>query len=290
MNGKKIGKSTIPLVPPHSGPGDLTPIEPSRLFYNFYFVGTKFVGSFVIDTTDGLIMIDTGWGEMDCSQFVNDMKKLGLNPGNIRLILISHEHLDHYGGVQYLKKNVCPDAKVALSTVGWYHLQVRIADVKPGGMWDWPKQQSIDVFLTDGQKITLGNTVVQIVYTPGHAPGCVSFIIPVTDNGTQHMVGILGGSGLLISLENMYLYKASIDYFQQFTREAKCDVGISVHFWGHEAKLTALRVRKPGDANPFVIGTEKFESEYLQQFKDRCLATIKQSPPEVMPPPPPWIK
>jgi hypothetical protein len=41
------------------------------------------VGSLVIDTGDGLIMINTGWEEKDCSQFVDDLKKSGLNPGNI---------------------------------------------------------------------------------------------------------------------------------------------------------------------------------------------------------------
>jgi hypothetical protein len=59
---------------------DFTPMEPTKLFDNFYYVGTKSVGSFIIDTTDGLIMIDNGWGEKDCALMVNDIKKLGLNP------------------------------------------------------------------------------------------------------------------------------------------------------------------------------------------------------------------
>ena len=126
-------------------------------------------------------MIDSGWGDKDCAQFVEDMRKLGLNPGNIKLILISHEHLDHYGGVNYLKREVCPKVKAALSTVGWYHLQARPIDPEGGPYSNKP--QSIDLFLTDGQRITLGNTVVQIIFTPGHSPGCVSFIIPVTDQG-----------------------------------------------------------------------------------------------------------
>jgi metallo-beta-lactamase class B len=268
---------------------NLTPMEPTRLFDNFYYVGTISVGSFVIDTKDGLTMIDTGWGGPDCSQFVNDIKRLGLNPNKIKLILISHEHLDHYGGVLYLKQKVCPDAKVAMSTVGWNHLQSRPAE-PPGSGYSNPRPHAIDMFLIDGQKITMGNTVVQIVATPGHSPGCVSFILPVTDNGIPHMVGIMGGLLVSAEWERAYLYKASIEYFQQFTREAKCDVGLKAHFWGYEAELKALSARKPGEANPFVIGTEKFESVYLQQFRDRFQSTINQMPPEVLPPLPPWIK
>jgi metallo-beta-lactamase class B len=277
-------------INPSANPNfDLTPIEPTRLFDDFYYVGTISVGSFVIDTKDGLIMIDTGWGGPDCSQFVNDIKRLGLNPNKIKLILISHEHLDHYGGVPYLKKNVCPNAQVAMSTIGWNYLQVRPAEPL-GGPYGNPRPESIDLFLMDGQKITVGNTLIQIISTPGHSHGCVSFIIPVADNGIPHMVGIMGGIALSPDWDKSYLYKASIEYFQRFTREAKCDVGLKVHFWGYDAELKALRVRKPGEINPFVIGTENFETVYLQQFRDRFQSTIKNMPPEVTPHIPPWIK
>ena len=270
--------SVIPLF-------DMTPVEPVKLFNNLYFVGTKSVGLFVIDTNDGLILIDSGWGEKDCSRFVDDMRQLGLDPCSVKMILISHEHLDHYGGVPYLKKNVCPDAKVAMSATGWYYLQERVEDAKPGSPFSGAPE-SIDMFLTDGQKISLGNITIQIVYTPGHSPGCVSFIIPVIDNDESHMVGIMGGGGVSPDWEKAYLYKSSVEYFQKFTREAKCDVGLAVHFWGYDSELAELRVRKSGNPNPFVIGVDKFESVYLQQFRDRFQATIKELPPERTPVPP----
>jgi len=78
-------------------------------------VGTTIVGAFIIESGDGLVMLDTGCGNEDAAMMVADIKKLGLDPSGIKLIFISHEHFDHYGGVSYLKKNVCPDAKVAMS-------------------------------------------------------------------------------------------------------------------------------------------------------------------------------
>ena len=112
-----------PLPPTPFGTFAYPSIAPIKLFDNFYFVGTTAVGSFVIDTGDGLVMLDTGRDKDDAAKMAEDMKKLGLNPSKIKLILISHEHFDHYGGVQYLKKNVCPNAKVAMSLIGWNFLQ-----------------------------------------------------------------------------------------------------------------------------------------------------------------------
>jgi len=278
-----ISKKAIPLS------GDFTHWEPARLFDNCYYVGTKSVGALVIDSGNGIIMIDAGWGDRDCALMVEDMKKLGLNPHNIKYILISHEHLDHFGGVPYLKREVCPNAMVGLSAVGWYHLQARPAS-PPGGPYG-NTLQSVDMFLADGQKISLGNTVIQIVFTPGHSPGCVSFIIPVTDNGNRHTLGIIGGTGLINpGWEKAYLYKSSISYFQKFASEAQCDAGFSLHAWDYEEDMAFLRSRKPGEPNPLVIGTAKFDPIYLQKFRDIFQEAANQMPPEILPTPPPWAR
>jgi metallo-beta-lactamase class B len=252
-----------PLPPtPFFGPPPYVPIAPIKLFDNFYFVGTTAVGSFVIDTDDGLVMLDTGIGDSDAAQMVADMKKLGLDPSKIKLIFISHEHFDHYGGLQYLKKNVCPSAKVAMSLIGWNMLQT----VPLEGGYINPRPQSVDIYLTDGMKIRVGNTTFHIVATPGHSAGCISFIIPVTDNGQAHMAGIMGGTAVWGTQLETRLYKASIEYFKAFAAAAKCDVGLGVH--SLEPDFAALRVRKSGEPHPLVIGTAKFDTVYLQKYRD----------------------
>jgi metallo-beta-lactamase class B len=271
-----------PWVNPPPGT-DFTPMEPTKLFDNFYYVGTKSVGSFIIDTTDGLIMIDNGWGEKDCALMVNDMKKLGLNPANIKLILLSHEHIDHYGGTQYLKSKICPNAQVALSRVGWDYLRTRPIE----GAYDNPRPKSIDMFLADRQKIALGNTIVQVVFTPGHSMGCVSFIIPVKDNGVPHTIGIMGGTAVQPNWSEAFLYYASIEYFKEACNTAKCDVGLGVHAMDYEGDMAKLRSRKTGDANPLVTGTERFDTVYLQKYRDMFRARVKQLPPDGPPPPKP---
>lgn len=240
-----------------------TSIEPIKLFDNFYFVGTTSVGLYIAQTDEGLVLFDTGGSEIDAALMTADMKKLGLDPSTIKLIFISHEHFDHYGGVQYFKKNVCPEAKVAMSLIGWNMLQT----VPLEGPYVGARPQSVDIFLTDGMKIKVGKTIVQIVSTPGHSAGCMSFIIPVTDNGEPHMVGLMGGSAVFPTQLETRLYKTSIEYFKAFAITAKCDIGLGYHY--QEANFSPLRHRKTGEPNPLIIGTEKFDSVYLKQFRDK---------------------
>ncbi len=237
-------------------------IEPLKLFDNLYFVGTTVVGAFIIDSGNGLIMLDTGNGDTDAEMMVSDIKKLGLDPSQIKVIFISHEHFDHYGGVRYLKKNVCPGAKVAMSLTGWNLLQ----SVPPEWVYVGSRPESVDIFLNDGMKIKIGNTYVQAVATPGHSPGCLSYIFPVFENGEKHMAGVMGGRGVWPTDTEAKLYKSSVEYFRAVARESGCDVGLWFH--SSERDLAALRSRKAGEPNPLIIGKDQFDTVYLQKYRD----------------------
>lgn len=246
-----------------------TSISPVRLFDNLYFVGTTAVGAFIVDSGDGLVMLDTGNGDADAALMADDMKKIGLDPSKIKLIFISHEHFDHYGGVNYFKKNICPDAKVAMSLVGWNMLQSTPMESPYIGS----RPQKVDIYLTDGMKIKIGNETFRIVATPGHSPGCISFIFPVTDHGNKHMAGLMGGSAVWPTQVETYLYKSSIEYFKSFASAAKCDVGLAFH--SQEEDFAAIRTRKSGEPNPLVIGTDKFNTVYLEKYRDRYRQMIE---------------
>jgi metallo-beta-lactamase class B len=79
-------------------------IEPIKLFDNLYFVGTTTVGAFIVDSGDGLVMLDTGVGDTDIAMMVKDMKNLGLDPSRIKLVFISHEHFDPMAESNILKR------------------------------------------------------------------------------------------------------------------------------------------------------------------------------------------
>ena len=171
------------------------------------------------------------------------------------MILLSHEHIDHYGCVENWKETYCPRAKVALTQLGWNYLRARPVEAA----FDNPRPESIDMYLTDGQRIHLGNTTIEIVFTPGHSPGCVSFIIPVRDHGKKHVIGIMGGTAVQGNWPEAFLYHQSVEYFQQKCTEAKCDVGLGRVPCGKllKADFEKLQTRKPGEPNPLVIGTEQ---------------------------------
>jgi metallo-beta-lactamase class B len=264
------------VIPPALA--DFTPMVPTRLFDQFFYVGTKSVGAYLLGTDDGLVMIDTGWSEKDCALFVEDMNKLRINPQEIKLILLTHEHIDHYGGVPYLKSKVCPKAKVALSLLGWNYMMTRPVEMGFGN----PRPKSIDIFLKDGDRITQGETTIQVVATPGHTPGCMSFIIPVTDNGKPHTIGLMGGVAVPLSWNEAFLYYSSIDYFMEFAKQAHCDIGLGTHAAYLEGDMKAVRSRKPSEPNPLIIGTKRFETEYLQRYRDQFFSTIKRLPPEAV--------
>ena len=127
---------------------------------------------------------------------------------------------------------------------------------------------------TDGQKLTLGDTTLTLYNTPGHTLGTLSTLIPVTDHGTKHMAAHWGGTAFnWMANRAAYItperpasfwfetYSASARRFKDITSAAGVDVLISNHtiFDGSKTKLPALKNRKPGDPNPYVIGKDSVQ-------------------------------
>ena len=186
------------------------------------------------------------------------MKKLGMDPTQIKYILLTHGHFDHFGGASTLKAQA-PGSKVLMSAVD---KDFMAATARPDQV-----QPSVDEFITDGQKLVFGDTAVTAVSTPGHTPGCLSLIIPVKDKGVQHVAALLGGNGLppfpltdmakpAFALRNMATYINGLDYFSVYTKAAGVDVALNVHPFvdNTEGLMKLLKNRKPGDPHPWVIG------------------------------------
>ncbi|HEX2967405.1 MAG TPA: MBL fold metallo-hydrolase, partial [Syntrophorhabdaceae bacterium] len=237
--------------------------EPMWIFDNLAMVGTGWVKAFVLKTSAGIVVIDTMNEPKDATNIIiPGMKKLGLDPTQIKYILITHGHFDHYGSAVTLKAQA-PGSKVLMSAVD---KDFMAATARPNQI-----QPSVDEFITDGQKLVFGDTTVSAVITPGHTPGCVSFIIPVRDKGVQHMAALLGGNGLpaapltdtakpSFSLRNIATYINSLDYFSAYTQAAGVDVALNAHpFVDNTAGLMRLlKNRKPGGPHPWVIGRDGY--------------------------------
>jgi len=159
--------------------------EPARVFDNLYFVGGKIHSSWALQTREGIILIDTIYPYNSEALVVGGLQKLGLDPRDIKYVLISHAHADHIGGAEMLQKRY--GARIVMG----------------GPDWDWverypnryktmaPKR---DIVATDGMKITLGGTTVTVWLTPGHTPGTLSYTFTVPDRGRPVNVAYSGGT------------------------------------------------------------------------------------------------
>ena len=223
--------------------------EPSKVFDNLYYVGSQLQSMWVVKTSEGLILHDTAFDYMVQDQIVAGLKKLGLDPADIKYIIISHGHNDHYLGARYLQDTY--KAHVLASKVDWDFMEKdnTPADRKP----------KRDMVVEDGTKLTLGDTTITMYVTPGHTPGTISTLIPIRDGNQRHLASIWGGSGLsargFSSLEEAEkLYSASAKRFREIVQKAGADVYLSSHTVHDKTldKLNALRFRNPGDPHPFV--------------------------------------
>ena len=144
--------------------------KPYKVFDNLYFVGTKIHSSWALTTSDGIVLIDTLFDYAIEPEIVDGLKTLGLDPRNIKYVLISHAHGDHDQGAALLQSRY--GAKVVMGAADWESTLQRPASA-PGGV---PKR---DVVVgPEGTKITLGDTTVDVIATPGHTPGTLSLHLP----------------------------------------------------------------------------------------------------------------
>ncbi len=248
---------------------------PTQLFDNFYYVGLNSVGAYVLRTSAGLILIDTLNTADDAKQvIVAGMQSLGLDPREIKYILVSHGHGDHYGGAKWLAETY--GARVVASGIDW-DVMSQPRPARAGGANgrpppNWGPPPSRDVVATDGEVLTLGDTSITMVLTPGHTPGTLSFILPVFHRGQRHMLAMWGGTNIPANPEAQRQYLAAFDHFATFTRKLGVDVELSNHPFVDDslARMEQLRANPKGP-NPLVIGVQRYE-DYVGILKNCALA------------------
>ena len=222
--------------------------EPAQVFDNVYFVGTKEHNSWAIKTSAGIILIDTMFNYAAEAEIVDGLKKLGLNPADIKYVIVSHGHGDHDEGAKLLQDKY--GAHVIMDAVDWD--TIIKANNMPGGV---PKH---DMEATDGQKLTLGDETVTIIKTPGHTLGTLSYLFPVKDHGKTLTVAYSGGMGFNFprSKARFDTYIASAEKFAAAAKAAGATIVFSNHSMYDQAWIRSRWVRKAGDPSPFVVGAD----------------------------------
>jgi len=246
-------------------PRDQWYAEPVKVFDNLYFVGTKVHGSWAVTTSDGIIVLDTLFGYATEPEIADGLKKLGLDPSNIKYVIVSHGHGDHSGGAKFLQDQF--KAHLILSAPDWDLMDRDTRNPNPRR----------DLIATDGEKLTLGDTTLTLDITPGHTPGTISTLVPVKDGGRPHLAAEWGGTAITPAtpIPMLEAYVKSASRFRDVAVGAGADVIITNHtvFDGTLTKLDALAKRKPGDPNPYIVGKDVV-SRYLTVAEECGKATL----------------
>src|SRR5688572_6145048 len=243
--------------------------EPAKVFDNLYFVGMTEFTAWAIPTSDGIIVIDPVYDYSVEASVVEGLKKLGLDAANIKYVLISNGHLDHAGGAKLLQERY--GARLLMSAADWELLERQ----KP--VW-LPKR---DMVVTDGQKLTLGDTTITMYLTPGHTDGTISTLIPVRDGARRHLAFLWGGTLFNFGPDRARFtaYAASAARMRDLVAKEGADVLLSNHtdYDGTKTKLPALAKRAAGAPHPYVVGTDSVR-RYLSVANECAQAAIAALP------------
>jgi metallo-beta-lactamase class B len=229
--------------------------EPAKVFDNLYFVGGKVHSAWALTTSDGIILIDTIYPYNSDELIVGGLKKLGLDPGNIKYIIISHAHGDHIGGAEMLQERY--GARVVMGAPDWDSVAKypnRYKTMAP----------TRDIVATDGMKITLGSQTVTTWLTPGHTPGTLSYTFTVLDRGKPVNVVYSGGTAFNFvnntpdpGIKNFQIYIDSQKHIAAKAAETGATVLLSNHSEFDNAVNKNRMLAGRGDGpHPYEVGAD----------------------------------
>jgi metallo-beta-lactamase class B len=195
---------------------------PHKIIGNLYYVGTEALGSFLISTPEGLILINSDY-EGVVPVIRKSVEQLGFKFTDIKILLGSHAHADHMEGDALVKELTGARVMAMAEDVP------ALEKMRPGG-----KPHPIDQVLHDGDTVTLGGTTLVAHLTPGHTRGCTSWSLKVQDGGKTYDVVIIGSLGVNPGyklVNNPDVPQIAEEYQRSFKlmRSLPCDVPLGSH-------------------------------------------------------------
>jgi metallo-beta-lactamase class B len=242
----------------------------AKVFDNLYYVGPGYVSVWLLTTPQGDILFDTA--QEPYVDWVLDNIKKYANPRDIKYIILSHGHLDHFGGAAKLQ--AATGARVVAVDEDWKMMEAFKA--RPGATDVAPKR---DMVVKEGDHLDLGNQHLIFHWTPGHTPGVLTTEgIVVFDNGAPHKAILWGGGG----------YRGGLKEAEQSVQTANAvaaikgvEVNLQVHSWaepigypggGVNERILMLKNRKPGDPHPMVDPTTW--NNWVKRAQDEAVKAV----------------
>ena len=241
--------------------------EPFKITGNLYFVGSKDSASHLIDTGDGLILIDTGYPNMG-GILLHSIWKCGFSPENIKIILHTHGHFDHFGNTNFLAKISGAKTYLGKEDAVMFEENPRLTliDYFDGV----PTEMFIpDIEINDGDKICLGNTVIEAIHTPGHSQGAYTFRFCVQDQGINYYATLCGGAGFN-TLNKTFIEETGLNWRKDFEKSLDIWEGMQtdIYLGNHTPQSNVIKKREvqmKKEKNPFINPGEW--KEYIRELK-----------------------
>jgi metallo-beta-lactamase class B len=248
------------------------PVPPFRIVGNLYYVGAKEVCSFLITTPQGHILLDGGFAET-APQIERNIAQLGFKIEEVKILLNSHAHLDHAGGLAELKqksgaKLIASAGDAELLRNGG-HGDFRFGDTLPFPL------VGVDQIIGDGESIELSDQKLTAWLTPGHTRGNTTWTTKISDGAKTYNVVFAGSPTALdyklVGKESYPGIDADFEKTFAVLKRLPCDIFVSDHgtFFGFLKKRERLvGGEKP---NPFIDpdGYKRFVTHFEKEFHDK---------------------
>ncbi len=168
-------------------------VKPFRIAGNLYFVGNRDVGSYLIDTEEGLVLIDSTYPST-APLLIQSIADLGFSVRNIKHLFHTHGHFDHFGCTGFIKAfSGCMTYLGRRDAVMFVENPSMILS-EGSGICDFSPFVP-DVLLDGGEVFRFGSTELLVIATPGHSDGCMSYFFDVEEAGFKYRCGLFGGAG-----------------------------------------------------------------------------------------------
>ena len=233
-------------------------IEPFRIIGNVYFVGTFQASCHLIDTGEGLILIDPGYSNT-LYLVVRSIYELGFKPKDIKYIINTHWHGDHTEATKAMV-----DLTGAKTLIGRYDEEKTKKYFNP------------DILIKDGDVLALGNVTITFMETPGHTKGTISIFFETEDNGKTYRVGMFGGAGANTMAQGHFDYDGCREEYRNSLhrlKNEKVDVFIGNHVWNNDTAVKGEVLLKTGE-NRFI--DQNLWHEFLEFCEKRLDEVISK--------------
>src|SRR5215475_13977200 len=200
-------------------------IEPFKVFDNLYYVGPGYVSVWLLTTPDGNILFDTAQ-EPYVDYVIGNIRKVGVDPKSIHYIILSHGHLDHFGGAAKIQE--ASGARIIAVEEDWKMIEEAGSRAGRGGASP-PRVPKKDMTVKEGDTLSLGGQTFKFHQTPGHTPGVLTTEgITVYDGGKPYKAIVWGGAGYRGGLADA---EESLQSANKVAQIQGVQVNLQIHSW-----------------------------------------------------------